>query len=282
MAGKSDRIRIGSGAKGIERLEAYLYGQAFSPHCHDTYAIGITLSGIQTFHFRGERWHCRPGQCHILHPDETHDGGAGTDEGFSYRIVYIDPSLVREALPGNPLPFVGHPVIDAARLPGGCASEIWDIDGDIDDVARIELVAAVVNLLVSVSSDVTKKSGPLALSRLSRVRDLIAACPTERRSMDELERLSGLDRWTLARQFRAAFGTSPSRFRTLRQLDHVRRLLKQGTSLAEAAIEAGFADQSHMSRQFKLAYGLTPARWAAALVQHRFAQPFKTALGTLD
>ena len=26
--------------------------------------------------------------------------------------------------------------------------------------------------------------------------------------MDELERLSGLDRWTLARQFRAALGTS--------------------------------------------------------------------------
>jgi AraC-like DNA-binding protein len=266
MAGSSDRIRIASGAEGIERVEAYLHGQAFSQHCHDTYAIGITLSGIQTFRFRGERWHCRPGQCHILHPDEMHDGGAGTDEGFSYRIVYIDPSLVREALPGDPLPFVGHPVVEAARLPEGSASEIWDIDGDIDDVARIELVTAVVNLLVSVSSDVTKKSGPLALSRLSRVRDLIAACPTKRRSMDELERLSGLDRWTLARQFRAAFGTSPSRFRTMRQLDHVRRLLKLGTSLAEAAIEAGFADQSHMSRQFKLAYGLTPARWAAALV----------------
>ena len=266
MGGSSDRIRIASGAEGIERAEAHLHGQAFSPHCHDTYAIGITLSGIQTFRFRGERWHCLPGQCHILHPDEMHDGGAGTDEGFSYRILYIDPSLVHEALPGNPLPFVGDPVVNAARLPEGCASEIWDFDGDIDDVARIELVAAVVNLLVTVSSDVTKKSGPLALSRLSRVRDFIAACPTERRSMDELERLSGLDRWTLARQFRAAFGTSPSRFRTLRQLDHVRRLLQHGTSLAEAAIEAGFADQSHMSRQFKLAYGLTPARWAGALV----------------
>ncbi len=83
--------------------------------------------------------------------------------------------------------------------------------------------------------------------------------------MDELEGLAGLDRWTLARQFRAAFGTSPSRFRTQRQLDNVRRLLKRGTSLAGAAIEAGFADQSHMSRQFKRAYGLTPARWAALL-----------------
>jgi AraC-like DNA-binding protein len=83
--------------------------------------------------------------------------------------------------------------------------------------------------------------------------------------MDELERLAGVDRWTLARQFRAAFGTSPSRFRSLRQLDHVRRLLRHGGSLAHAAIEAGFADQSHMSRQFRRAYGMSPARWAAAL-----------------
>jgi AraC-like DNA-binding protein len=262
----SDRIRIAPGAKGIERVEAHLHGQAFSPHSHDTYAIGITLSGIQTFNFRGKRWYCLPGQCHILHPDEKHDGGAGTDEGFSYRIIYIDPALVQEALPGNPLPFVGHPVVDATRLPEGCATDLWDMDGDIDDVARIELLTGVVNLLVTASLDIAKKSAPLALSRLSRVRDLIATSPAERRSMDELERVSGLDRWTLARQFRAAFGTSPSRFRTLRQLDQVRRSIKCGVSLGEAALEAGFADQSHMSRQFKLAYGFTPARWAAALV----------------
>ncbi len=265
MAGR-DRIRIASEAEGIERVEAHLHGQAFSPHRHDTYAIGITLSGIQTFRFRGAQWHCLPGQCHILHPDETHDGRAGTDEGFSYRIVHIDPRLVQEALRGNPLPFVGHPVVDAARLPEGCASEVWDIDEEIDEVARIELVVAVVNLLVGIASDDTKKSSRLALNHLSRVRDLIAGSPAERRSMDELEYVSGLDRWTLARQFRAAFGTSPSRFRTMRQLDRVRGLLKHGTSLVEASIEAGFADQSHMSRRFKSAYGLTPGDWVAAVV----------------
>jgi AraC-like DNA-binding protein len=261
---RGDRMRVGSSTEGVERLEAHFHGQAFSPHRHDTYAIGLTLSGVQTFHFRSERWHCLPGQCHILHPDEIHDGGAGDDEGFSYRIIYLDPSLVRQALARGSLPFVESPVVDAARLPNGFAAEVWDIDGDIDDVARIELVVTMAKLLVEASSDTPKKSSPLALDRLSRVRDLIAASPSQRHSMDELERLSDLDRWTLARQFREAFGTSPSRFRTMRQLDQVRRLLKHGTPLVEAAIEAGFADQSHMSRQFKLAYGLTPARWAVA------------------
>jgi AraC-like DNA-binding protein len=130
----------------------------------------------------------------------------------------------------------------------------------------VELVTAVVNLLAHASSHSPPRPAPLALERLWRVRELIAASPAERRSLPELERVCGLDRWTLARQFRTAFGTSPSRFRTMRQLDLVRRSLCHGTSLVAASIEAGFADQSHMSRHFKSAYGLTPGEWVSAAV----------------
>ena len=238
---------------------------AFAPHRHDTYAIGITLAGVQTFRYRGEQRHCLPGQCHILHPDEMHDGGAGTDEGFGYRIIYINPCLVQEALGGRPLPFVPSPVVDASLLPEGFRSDAWDIDAEIDDISRIEVVVAVAQLLIAAASGGMPKSAALAVAPVSRVRDLIAACPAERHSMDELERLTSLDRWTRARQFRMLFGTSPSRFRTLRQLDHVRRLMSSGISLAEASVEAGFADQSHMPRRFKSAYGLTPAAWVSAI-----------------
>jgi AraC-like DNA-binding protein len=262
-AGGGDRIRIGSGGEGIERLEAHFRGQAFSPHRHDSYAIGLTLSGVQMFRYRGAQRHSLPGQCQILHPDEVHDGGAGGSESFGYRIVYVDPALVRDALGGGPLPFVKDPVVDAARLPKGLASEIWNIDQEIDDVARIDFAVALADMLRA-ASDAAGKSGSLDLKSLSRTRDAIAADPARRHAMATLERLSGLDRWTLARQFRAAFGTSPSRFRTMRQLDQVRLLLKGGASIAAAAVDAGFADQSHMSRQFKRAYGLTPARWLSA------------------
>jgi AraC-like DNA-binding protein len=260
-----DRIRNGTGAEGVERMEASFHGRPFAPHRHDTYAIGVTRSGVQSFNFRGQRWHCLPGQCHILHPDETHDGSAGTDEGFSYRMVYLDPALVQEALDGKPLPFVANPVVEAARLSALGVTDVWDIDEDIDELARVDLVASIANLLVNASTEPLKKSGPLVLDRLVQVRERLASAPAVRYPMDELERLAGLDRWALARQFRAAFGTSPSRFRTHRQLDLLRRSVKCGVSLMDAALEAGFSDQSHMSRQFKRAYGLTPARWAAAL-----------------
>lgn len=51
----------------------------------------------------------------------------------------------------------------------------------------------------------------------------------------------------------------------MRRLDLVRALLVQGQSLTQAALIAGFSDQSHMTRQFRQAYGLPPARWLKML-----------------
>src|SRR5919199_2574474 len=107
---RSDSIRFGPRAPGVERAEVYLSTCAFEPHRHDTYAIGITTAGVQTFGYRGSRRVCLPGQLHVLHPDETHDGAAGTDHGFGYRILYLAPELVRTALAGCALPFVADPV----------------------------------------------------------------------------------------------------------------------------------------------------------------------------
>ena len=84
----------------------------------------------------------------------------------------------------------------------------------------------------------------------------------ERTAAATLERVTGTDRFTLARHFRRAFGTSPDRYRLLRRVALARTAIESGRPLARAAAEAGFADQSHLTRQFKRSYGLTPAVWA--------------------
>ncbi len=75
----------------------------------------MTDSGVQVFDYRGSVHTSTPGQVVVLHPDEIHDGRAGTDDGFGYRILYVEPVLVAEAvrtLRGRsyPLPFVSEPV----------------------------------------------------------------------------------------------------------------------------------------------------------------------------
>lgn len=257
-------LRFGGGADGVERLDAVLTGEGFSPHRHDTYAIGRTLAGVQSFRYRGEPRHCLPGQWHVLHPDEVHDGAPGTDDGFGYRILYVDPRLVQDALDGAALPFVPDPVIDARRVDPALAAFLDDIDAPLSDVERTDLAVAVADVLVAHGRTRRGRPGPRAVEGIGRVRDLILADPGVRHPVAEYERVSGLDRWALARQFRAAFGTSPSRFRTLRQLDRARGSMLAGLPLAEVAVTVGFADQSHLTRMFKGAYGMTPAAWLGA------------------
>ena len=95
---------------GMERVEALFRRHAFTPHRHDDYVIGITSHGVQKFSYRGQGRCVLAGQAFIIHPDERHDGRAGTVSGYGYRAAYISPALIAEALGNKPLPFVSEVV----------------------------------------------------------------------------------------------------------------------------------------------------------------------------
>jgi len=256
-----DSIRFGASAPGLERAEVYLTTCAFERHRHDTYAIGITTNGVQTFWYRGTRRICLPGQLHLLHPDEIHDGGAGTENGFGYRILYIAPELIRDALGGGALPFVADPVPKLTPATRFVASLLADLDEPISDLAQIEIAAALADILRSLGGQREHHRAAVDLRAVELAREYLAAHAREQTFASTLEQITGTDRFTLARHFRRALGTSPDRYRTMRRLALARAAIERGLPLARAATQAGFADQSHMTRQFKRTYGLTPGRW---------------------
>ena len=260
-----DWIRIGRSRPGLNRIEAYFAGHGFDPHRHDTYAIGITLHGVQSFGYRGTTLHSQAGQAMVLHPDEVHDGRAGTEAGFRYRILYIDPALILEALGGRALPFVREAVTGDARLASVAARALDDLDARLSDLECDEMIANLADALAALDQTV-KPGGVSAFCRraVRNAKTFLDAHLRRNVHSEELEAISGLSRFALARHFRACYGTSPYRYVVMRRLDLARQLMLTGTGLAEAAVSSGFADQSHMARQFKKAYGITPGRWLHA------------------
>src|SRR5690348_12059295 len=196
---RSASIKFGPSAQGVERAEVYLSTCAFEPHRHNTYAIGITTAGVQIFRYRGSRRICMPGQLHVLHPDETHDGAPGTEDGFGYRILYVAPELVHEALDGGPLPFVADPVQEPTPSTRRLAALLRETDAPLGELERVDLVATVVDALRSLAGHEDSRAPEIDRAAVERVREYLTAHAREQTTAATLERIAGLDRFTVAR-----------------------------------------------------------------------------------
>ncbi|UCU98553.1 AraC family transcriptional regulator [Acidovorax radicis] len=253
-------VRHAEPIDGVKRIEARFHGKAYAMHRHDTYGFGSTLAGVQSFNYRRTRRDSLPGHTMVLHPDEPHDGQAGTDEGFEYRMVYVEPALIQAVLQGQALPFIEGGVTTDPRLAIAAQNLLWHIDTRPEPLEHSNAIAELAFAL---------EAGAGAPARLpkgdflaaQRAYDYLHANQEKVVALGELEAAAGRDRWSLSHDFRIFYGTSPYRFQTMRRLDAVRRMLTSGASLADAAATAGFADQSHMTRHFTKTFGLTPGRW---------------------
>ena len=268
-SGPSGWLRSSGPFGGVERIEAWFAGQAFAKHRHDTYAIGLTLAGIQAFDYRGAALASTPGEVVVLHPDEVHDGRAGGEEGFGYRLIYVEPRLIAQAqrvILGRAaaLPFASEAVSRNRRLARAVAAAF---QGPHEPLARDSLVLGLAKGLNEADPSSPRK---VPLRRVDspaveRVRQFLDAQTDRVVRSQELEAVAGLTRFELARHFQAVCGTSPYRYSLMRRLDFARQRVGATRSLADLAAAAGFADQAHFTRLFKAAFGLTPARYRGLL-----------------
>lgn len=259
----TDWVKRATPVDGVERIEAWFHGNAYAMHRHDTYAIGRTLAGVQSFNYRRDRRDSLPGHTMVLHPDEAHDGQAGTDEGFRYRMIYVQPSLFQAVLGGHSLPFVEGGLSTDPRLAAAAETLLQQVGDTLEPLEQSDALTELAHALATVAGDPRRHpTGDYFAAR--RALDFLHANCIQAVSLDMLEAATGRDRWSLSRDFRQFYGTSPYRYLTMRRLDVVRRLLMAGQPLANAAADAGFADQSHMSRHFLKTFGLTPGRWLQA------------------
>ena len=245
----------------LERIDAFLSNYAYKPHRHDTYAIGRTLSGVQNFHYKGTLQHSLPGMTMVLHPDEKHDGESGTLDGYRYRMIYIEPAMIQTILKGKPLPFIRHGLSNDIRLFRAMDSFLNNINNYMDTLEEEDALFDLATILCEISDTSSSQNRKFDYKAAERAREYILAYPHENLSLSDLEKHADRDRWSLSRDFRLLFGTSPHRYMTMRRLETVKFYLAQGESIVHAALNAGFFDQSHMTRHFVKTFGLTPTQW---------------------
>ena len=135
----------------------------------------------------------------------------------------------------------------------------------MEPVERDQAVLGIAQALLALDGSARRALGSNATCAFAveKARQFLDAHFARTVASEELEGITGLTRYALARHFRARLGTSPYRYLTMRRLDRAKSMIRAGDLLAEAAQASGFSDQSHMTRHFGRAFGMSPGRWQA-------------------
>ena len=194
--------------------------------------------------------------------DGTPIGGAR-----GWRMLYLDPALVARELAGEGVdrPEIARPTLCDPVLAGLFARLFARATAAAPEPLALEedLLRTLAHLLRRHGTRLrpaprTSPTVAVARRRLDEVSEVPA-------TLAELAALSGVSRFQLLRGFARETGVTPHAYLLQRRVRLARQLLVGGHAPAEAALEAGFADQSHMTRAFRRQFGITPARYRAAL-----------------
>jgi AraC-like DNA-binding protein len=252
---------------GLTLFDAYFTDHVFDRHSHDTYAVGVTQSGVQRFDCRGAQHDCIAGDLLLFNPDEPHNGRSATDSGFRYQILYVPAAAMDALLDGAedrasachlPRPKVHDPGLGRELLRAAAS-----LEQPAETLRAQELLSSALRRIVErhgVRAPV-RTPGGVGSRRLGAAREYLHAHCSEDLKIEQLAAACGLSRAHLTRAFTHAFGMAPHAYLNALRLRRAQCTLLEGRSIADTAAASGFADQSHFTRRFKGAFGATPHAW---------------------
>jgi AraC-like DNA-binding protein len=203
----------------------------------------------------------------LLEPGDIHDGEAPTEDGFTYRMLYLDPqwlkrelSAVFENAPDNSQLSFANTLASDSRLAHATSQAFQTLHhGELKIVRQTALDGLLERLTSHLHWRARYGQDPRLPLVAQKAREYLHTNAQYDIGLDQLAAVTGVDRFRLTRAFKAAYGLAPHAYLVQLRLATARRMLARGEQPATVAMELGFADQSHLGRWFVRAYGLTPA-----------------------
>ncbi|MBD5646837.1 MAG: AraC family transcriptional regulator [Desulfovibrio sp.] len=239
-----------------------LTARAFAPHYHPAWVLGCVLDGVRRFWVRGREYRAGAGDVVILRPGEVHacapeSGAPFVWRGFHFREGSAAAALL-ESLTRD------EPTLEPVCAGAGVLNELLAVHALMGgptpaEDKRSRLLAALARLGRCDRKPDADHAAPTPTEpALEALRTHLAAHAGERVSLEDMAVMAHMGKFRLVRAFARMTGATPYRYLESARVNRAQELLAQGLPPAEAALESGFADQSHLSRAFRTRLGVTP------------------------
>ena len=268
----------------------------YAEHFHAAFSFGLILDGGTCFTLKGQPHRALKGDIALIAPGLPHSCNPVDGRARSYHMAYFDAKWFARHI-CRPLGIadiyvVTKPVVrDAplfqqglAALEAFCRGEDNAETRFVDFFARLQhthaclsdaqgagngAVSAIdaASRLLTASKAATDQNSPSAAASATVLATVLAAesaaasaaeSTLDHAPVTSLAHRAGLRRESFSRAFRRTAGLPPTAWLHCLRLEKARALLRQGKSIAEAALAAGYADQSHFHRMFVKFYSVTP------------------------
>jgi YesN/AraC family two-component response regulator len=101
----------------------------------------------------------------------------------------------------------------------------------------------------------------MRMEELLDIKEYIDYHFKEELSLHDLEKMFGINKFTLIRKFKTFFNTTPSAYKLQLKVAEAKKYLDKGVDVFEICEEMGFFDQSHFIREFKKMNGVSPMEY---------------------
>ena len=236
-------------------------GERLPPHAHEQPYLCFVLSGSWSERYDGGVRACAPRSVIYHPPGEIHSDQFDV-EGAHLFAIEFDASWLRR------MQATAHGFNEPHEFSGGQVSttalRMYDEARHADELSPLVLEGLMLELLGACMRSRLAPTHSAAPAWLIEVEDLLRDEFRDPPSLGVLAARVGVHRMHLARAFRRRFGASVGEFVRQCRLDFVcRELALTERPVAELALDAGFADQSHLTKIFNRSLGTTPARYRA-------------------
>jgi len=239
-------------------------GNCYRLHTHAEYSIGIVDEGQALFQHSHRREAIETGDVVLLEPHTVHSCNPAHETGWSYRMLYVNAVWLHQAMsehwklnePLQALAFHQRTLHDMAA--SRKADHLCQPVGSADEVAT--RAVALVKWLSQIARPTT--SNDFMPADLWPAWQLLQTDTNARTTVQAMAKACHMSASQFIRRFTVAHGMTPGHFMRNQRVNGARRMIVQGTPLADVAHAMGFADQAHLQRMFKAHHAITPGRYA--------------------